>query len=65
MKYIPVDQYFRENHFEDCKVPQSVCVVDYAEQYKGDEPEPEYSVKDIVSKLEQKIKEVIRDDKRS
>jgi len=35
MRRIPVDQYFKEDHFEDCRVPQDVCVVDYNQQYEG------------------------------
>ena len=62
MKYIPVDQYVSERHFEDCVVPQGVCSVDYSEQYQGDKDVPAYSVEDKKLKLELKVKEILRDD---
>ncbi len=55
MKYIPVDQYVSERHFEDCVVPQGVCLVDYSEQYQGDEEVPAHSVVDNKTKLERRI----------
>ena len=33
----PVDEYVMESHFEDCRVPQDACLVDYAEQYVGED----------------------------
>ena len=59
MKYIPVDQYVSERHFEDCVVPQGVCSVDYIEQYRGNKSK---TVKNKKFKLEQKVKEILRND---
>ena len=28
-----VDIYIKEQHFEDCKVPESICEVDYEQVY--------------------------------
>ena len=64
MKYIPVDQYVNEGHFEDCVVPQGVCPVDYSEQYQGDEEVPAYSVEDKKMKLELKVREILSDDRK-
>ena len=44
----PVDEYVMEGHFEDCRVPQDACSVDYAEQYIGDNPKPVYEEDDYV-----------------
>ena len=38
----PVDEYVMESHFEDCRVPQDACSVDYAERYVGNNPKPVY-----------------------
>jgi len=62
MKYIPVDQYVNERHFEDCIVPQGVCLVDYSEQYQGDKEVPAHSVVDNKTKLELKVSEILSDD---
>ena len=64
MKYIPVDQYVSERHFEDCVVPQGVCSVDYSEQYQGDEEVPAHSVEDKKMKLELKVREILSDDRK-
>ena len=64
MKYIPVDQYVSERHFEDCVVPQGVCPVDYSEQYQGDEEVPAHSVEDKKMKLELKVREILSDDRK-
>ena len=64
MKYIPVDQYVNERHFEDCIVPQGVCLVDYSEQYQGDKEIPAHSVVDNKTKLELKVREILSDDRK-
>ena len=46
MKRVPVDQYFKEDHFEDCRVPQGVCLVDYNQQYEGVKPKTDNVVED-------------------
>jgi hypothetical protein len=33
-----VDTYIKEEHFEDCKVPESACQVDYEQVYTPNEP---------------------------
>ena len=60
MKYIPVDQYVSERHFEDCVVPQGVCPVDYRQQYEGVNPKTDNVVKDNkYDNLKQRIEEVL------
>ena len=31
---VPVDNYIKEDHYEDCAVPISACGVDYYQQYE-------------------------------
>ena len=31
---VPVDNYIKEDHYEDCAVPASACSVDYYQQYE-------------------------------
>ena len=60
MKHVPVDQYFKEDHFEDCRVPQGVCLIDYSQQYEGVKPKSDNVVEDNeYDNLKRRIEEVL------
>ena len=47
---IPVDNYIKEDHYEDCAIPASACSVDYYQQYEIKEESNESSIHSYTSR---------------
>ena len=47
---VPVVNYIKEDHYEDCAVPMSACSVDYYQQYEIKEESNESSIQSNISR---------------